>query len=79
MGKPTAEVIFTVLHAEGSLVKEVIRHLEVFTVEWIFCRQCPSSWLEAEITHDGAVYKQRSLKMGETSYNLEKIGSAPQV
>ena len=35
-----------------------------------------SSWLEVEITRDGAVYKQR-LKMGKPVTTLEKIGSAP--
>lgn len=40
MGKPTVEVIFTVLHAGGSLVKEAIRHLEVFT-EWDLLSSMP--------------------------------------
>ena len=32
MGKPTVEVIFTVLHAGGKFGRVVIRLLEVFTV-----------------------------------------------
>ena len=34
MGKPTVEVIFTVLHAGGKFGQGVIRLLEVFTV-WV--------------------------------------------
>ena len=36
-----------------------------------------SSWLEVEITRDGAVYKQRFEDGGKPVTTLEKIGSAP--
>ncbi len=57
-GKPTVEVIRS-LHAGRKFGQGAIRHLRSVFTEWDLCRQCPSSRLEAEITRDGAVYKQR--------------------
>ena len=55
----TVEVIFTVLHAGGKFGQGGYKTSGGLHGSGIFCRQCPFSWLEVEITRDGAVYKQR--------------------
>ncbi len=71
---PTVEAIFTISTLEENSVKAAIRQrwsrrrgLLLLRPFW--------SWLEVEITSDGAVYRQR-LKMVKPATTLKKI--APQ-
>ncbi len=77
MGKPTVEVIFTVLHARGKFNKVVIRHLEKSSRSGIFCCQCPSSWLEVEIPV--MELSTSNAWRWETSINPSKRLALPQV
>ena len=71
MGKPTVEVIFTVLHAGGKFGQGGLHGVGSSVVNAL------SSWLEVEITRDGSVYRQRFENGGHPVTGLEKIGKAP--
>ncbi|HEM6173504.1 TPA: DNA topoisomerase IV subunit B [Streptococcus suis] len=76
-GKPTVEVIFTVLHAGGKFGQGGYKTSGGLHGVGSSVVNALSSWLEVEITRDGAVYKQRFEQDGKPVTTLEKIGTAP--
>ncbi|HFR3344310.1 DNA topoisomerase IV subunit B [Streptococcus suis] len=77
-GKPTVEVIFTVLHAGGKFGQGGYKTSGGLHGVGSSVVNALSSWLEVEITRDGAVYKQRFEQQGgKPVTTLEKIGTAP--
>ncbi|MBY5035382.1 DNA topoisomerase IV subunit B [Streptococcus gallolyticus] len=77
MGIPTVEVIFTVLHAGGKFGQGGYKTSGGLHGVGSSVVNALSTWLEVEITRDGAVYKQRFENGGKPAGTLKKVGTAP--
>ncbi|MCD3533290.1 DNA topoisomerase IV subunit B, partial [Streptococcus equi subsp. equi] len=77
LGIPTVQVIFTILHAGGKFGQGGYKTSGGLHGVGSSVVNALSSWLEVEITRDGAVYKQRFENGGRPVTGLEKIATAP--
>lgn len=76
-GKPTVEVIFTVLHAGGKFGQGGYKTSGGLHGVGSSVVNALSTWLEVGITRDGASYKQRFENGGHPATGLIKTGKAP--
>ncbi|PCS00956.1 DNA topoisomerase IV subunit B [Lactococcus fujiensis] len=75
-GKPTIEVIFTILHAGGKFGQGGYKTSGGLHGVGSSVVNALSEWLEVEVTRDGVVYRQRFINGGHPATGLEKVGKA---
>ena len=75
-GKPTIEVIFTILHAGGKFGQGGYKTSGGLHGVGSSVVNALSEWLEVEVTRDGTVYRQRFINGGHPATGLEKVGKA---
>jgi topoisomerase-4 subunit B len=78
MGKPTPEIIFTVLHAGGKFGQGGYKTSGGLHGVGASVVNALSEWLEVTIKRDGFIYKQRFVNGGKPETTLEKIGTTKQ-
>jgi topoisomerase IV subunit B len=78
LGKPTPEVILTVLHAGGKFGQGGYKTSGGLHGVGASVVNALSEWLEVTIKRDGYVYKQRFEKGGVPATTLEKLGKTRQ-
>lgn len=78
MGKPTTEVIFTVLHAGGKFGQGGYKTSGGLHGVGASVVNALSEWLVVTIKRDGYVYEQRFRDGGKPDTTLEKIGKSNQ-
>jgi DNA gyrase subunit B len=72
-GKSTIEVVHTILHAGGKFNHDTYKYSGGLHGVGVSVTTFLSSWLEVEVSRNGAIYKQRFEK-GLVASKLEKIG-----
>lgn len=78
LGKPTTEVIFTVLHAGGKFGQGGYKTSGGLHGVGASVVNALSEWLIVTIKRDGAVYQQKFINGGKPETTLEKIGKSNQ-
>ncbi len=78
LGKPTPEVIFTILHAGGKFGQGGYKTSGGLHGVGASVVNALSEWLTVEIKRDGFMYKQRFENGGKPATTLEKIGTSKQ-
>lgn len=76
-GKPTIEVIFTILHAGGKFGQGGYKTSGGLHGVGSSVVNALSKWLVVEVTREGIVYAQRFENGGHPASGLKKIGKAP--
>ncbi|MBK5458653.1 DNA topoisomerase IV subunit B [Peribacillus sp. TH27] len=79
LGKPTPEVILTILHAGGKFGQGGYKTSGGLHGVGASVVNALSEWLVVTIKRDGFVYEQRFFKGGKPETTLEKIGKTNQV
>jgi topoisomerase-4 subunit B len=78
LGKPTTEVIFTVLHAGGKFGQGGYKTSGGLHGVGASVVNALSEWVVVTIKRDGFVYEQRFINGGKPATTLEKVGKSKQ-